>query len=54
MHSTDEEVREFAESIRHANVQRLITGHCTGERAYEILKDELGDSVEMMHVGMEI
>ena len=54
MHSTDEEVREFAESIRHANVQRLITGHCTGERAYEILKDELGDCVERMHVGMEI
>jgi 7,8-dihydropterin-6-yl-methyl-4-(beta-D-ribofuranosyl)aminobenzene 5'-phosphate synthase len=34
--------------------QRIITGHCTGEHAFEILKQELGDKVEQMHSGMVI
>jgi 7,8-dihydropterin-6-yl-methyl-4-(beta-D-ribofuranosyl)aminobenzene 5'-phosphate synthase len=35
-------------------VQKIYTGHCTGQRAYEILHDILGDKVEQMHTGMEI
>ena len=32
----------------------LITGHCTGDEAFSILQEELGDIVEQMHTGMEI
>ena len=34
--------------------KELIDGHCTGKRAYNILHNELGDMVELMHVGMRL
>lgn len=54
MKADDEEVRSFAKELKNANVKRFITGHCTGERAIEILREELGDCVEEMHVGTVI
>ena len=50
----DDRVRAFAERLRDLNVQKIYTGHCTGQRAYEILHDVLGNKVEQMHTGMEI
>ena len=50
----DDRVKAFAERLRELNVQKIYTGHCTGQRAYEILHDVLGDKVEQMHTGMEI
>ena len=52
--SPDEKVRAFAERLYELNVQKIYTGHCTGTRAFEILKDVLGDRAEQMHTGMEI
>lgn len=52
--SPDEKVRAFAERLYELNVQKIYTGHCTGTRAFEILKDVLGDHAEQMHTGMEI
>lgn len=52
--SPDEKVRAFAERLFELNVQKIYTGHCTGTRAFEILKDVLGDRAEQMHTGMEI
>ncbi len=52
--SSDEEIMRFAESLKEAAVERIITGHCTGDHAFDILKRELGDKVEKMHSGMEI
>lgn len=50
----DEDVYAFAEVLQQLQIGRIITGHCTGERALEILKEMLGDRVETMHAGMEI
>ena len=50
----DDRVKAFAERLRDLNVQKIYTGHCTGERAYELLHEVLGDKVEQMHTGMEI
>ena len=50
----DSKVREFAERLRALDVQKIYTGHCTGDRAYEILKDVLGDRAEQMYTGLEI
>lgn len=50
----DAKVREFAERLRALDVQKIYTGHCTGERAFEILREVLGDRAEQMYTGMKI
>jgi 7,8-dihydropterin-6-yl-methyl-4-(beta-D-ribofuranosyl)aminobenzene 5'-phosphate synthase len=50
----DEVVRAFAERLRVLDVQKVFTGHCTGNRAYEILHEVLGDRAEQMRCGMTI
>lgn len=50
----DSQVREVATKIRKSGISRVITGHCTGERAFAVLKSSLGDAVEQFHCGMTI
>ena len=50
----DEVVRAFAERLRELDVQKIYTGHCTGNRAFEILHEILGDRAEQMRCGMTI
>ncbi|MCI8861623.1 MAG: MBL fold metallo-hydrolase [Lachnospiraceae bacterium] len=52
--SSEKEVRALAERIRKTGIQKIYTGHCTGERAFGILKEELGDCAEQIYTGMEI
>lgn len=51
---TEDEVRALAGRIRSAGIRRVITGHCTGDAAFAVLKQELGDGVEQLRTGMEI
>ena len=51
---TDAEVRELARDIRDTGVKEIYTGHCTGDRAYQVLKEELGDMVHQLRVGLMI
>ena len=51
---TDEEVRDFAKRVRETGIQAVYTGHCTGERAFEVLREELGGAVHQFYSGMEI
>ena len=51
---TDEEVREVAKKIDDTGIQFVCTGHCTGERAYRILKEKLGDKLSQLHVGLKM
>ncbi len=48
---TDDEVRSFAARLKDAGAQYIYTGHCTGERGYQILSEELGDMVRPLFVG---
>ena len=50
----DEVVRAFAERLRELDVQKIYTGHCTGNRAFEILHEVLGERAEQMRCGMTI
>ena len=50
----DEVVHAFAERLRELDVQKIYTGHCTGNRAFEILHEVLGDRAEQMRCGMSI
>lgn len=51
---TDDEVRAFADRLRQTGVKQVYTGHCTGDRAYEVLREELGDSVQQIRTGLVI
>lgn len=50
----DDEIREVAGNIRDTGIEYICTGHCTKERAFGILKEELGNMVEQMKVGYQI
>lgn len=49
---SDGEVRDIAGKIQNAGIKRVITGHCTGDRAYEVLKSCLGEGIEQFHCGI--
>ena len=51
---TKDEILEVAANLKNSGVEYICTGHCTKERAYDILKKELGDIVEQLHVGLVI
>lgn len=51
---SDADVSDFAKVLKGLAVERIITGHCTGDRACEILREELGEKLEVMHSGMVI
>ncbi len=50
----EEQVRRFAFRLKELDVQKIYTGHCTGERAYDILHQVLGNRVEQLFTGMTI
>lgn len=52
--SEDSDVYALADRIRSTGIHRIYTGHCTGDRAMEILKREMGSSVEALYTGLEI
>ena len=52
--ATPEEVAALAERIKATGIQRVVTGHCTGEPAYAILKEKLGDMVQQMYAGFTL
>ena len=49
-----EEVRAFAGRLRDTGVKHIITGHCTGQEGFELLKEELGDLVRQTEVGLTL
>ncbi len=51
---SEEEIKEIAEYLNSVGLQKLYTGHCTGEPAIKLLKKYLGDKVEVMSTGMRI
>lgn len=52
--STDQEVLALAGRIKETGIEKIYTGHCTGARAMELLKAELGDRAEQLYTGLEI
>lgn len=52
--SSEEDVRALAARIRQTGIERIITGHCTGQEAFDILKEELGEIAVQMYAGLEM
>ena len=51
---SDAEIRAVAQNIRATGLEFVCTGHCTGQRAYDILKQTLGNRLHQLHVGLEM
>jgi len=48
------DIQNIAEKILSYPVQMVYTGHCTGQKAYAVLKNMLGEKVEHLHTGTVI
>lgn len=51
MTEPEESVRAIAQRLLARNVARFWTGHCTGDGAFAVLKDEMGDRVARLSTG---
>lgn len=49
---SEAEVRALANRIRETGIEKIYTGHCTGEKAFAILREELGDIAGQLTVGL--
>lgn len=45
------EVEKLAESVLNYPIEMTYTGHCTGMKAFSILKDVMGDQIEDIQTG---
>ena len=52
--SSKKDILGVAKMIKGLSIERVITGHCTGEKGFDILHAELGDKVVQTSVGMVI
>lgn len=51
---SEREVVALSDKLRETGVKEIYTGHCTGAKSYRIMKDELGDMVKRLRVGLTI
>ena len=52
--SSDQEILDFADRVKETGIDMIYTGHCTGERAMELLKQELGEITHEIYTGQVI
>ena len=45
-------VRAFAQRVRATGVEAVYTGHCTGRKALDLLREELGDRIHALETGL--
>ncbi|MDE7244566.1 MAG: MBL fold metallo-hydrolase [Oscillospiraceae bacterium] len=53
-HTSQEDVRALARRLREIGAEQIYTGHCTGQAAYQALREELGEQAAQLHTGMEM
>lgn len=52
--SSEDEIRRMADVLGDSTLQLIVTGHCTGDKAYKLLKETLGDRLSQLCVGKVI
>lgn len=53
MNETEEEVRQIGVCLLEEDIPYIYTGHCTGTKAFSILKDVLGERLMYLGTGVE-
>lgn len=48
----DEEVYALGQRLAESGVEEIVTGHCTGERGFQILKEVLGARAKQLRTGL--
>lgn len=48
---TEQAILSLADGIKETGIEKVVTGHCTGDKGFEILKQELGNSIEQTYSG---
>jgi 7,8-dihydropterin-6-yl-methyl-4-(beta-D-ribofuranosyl)aminobenzene 5'-phosphate synthase len=51
MAGTKNEIRELGRKILAYPIEQVYSGHCTGEKAYFVLSDVMGEKLKQMHTG---
>jgi 7,8-dihydropterin-6-yl-methyl-4-(beta-D-ribofuranosyl)aminobenzene 5'-phosphate synthase len=51
---TKQFVEDLASSMLDFNIKKVYTAHCTGKKAYEILKETMGETITYIHTGTEL
>lgn len=51
---TREYIHGLAQRIKGMNVEKIYTMHCTGEKDFELLKQDLGDSIVYISTGTQL
>ena len=54
MRESGEQVRSLGEKLSGMKVGALYTGHCTGTKAFPILKEVLGDKLQLLVTGTTV
>lgn len=54
MRDSEEEVRRLGEQLLKLDVSDIYTGHCTGTKAFPILKEVLGERLHQLSSGTEV
>jgi len=52
--SPESDIRKAAHDFMNAGIEYIGTGHCTKDRAFGILKEELGEKIEQFRTGLVI
>lgn len=48
------DVVALSQRLKQSGVKEIYTGHCTGQRSFDVMKEELGDMVNQLKVGLTI
>jgi len=51
---SEREVNAVADKLAACDIDRIYTGHCTGQKAFDILQSRFGDRISQFKCGMEI
>jgi 7,8-dihydropterin-6-yl-methyl-4-(beta-D-ribofuranosyl)aminobenzene 5'-phosphate synthase len=54
MAGSKEEVAELGKAIQKYPIEKVYTGHCTGIKAYRILKEVMGAKLDYFAAGCRI
>ncbi len=52
--SSENDVYSLAQQIKETGIESIYTGHCTGDKAFAILKEQLGEMAHELFSGMVI
>ncbi len=52
--SDEADIRRMADILKDSSAELIVTGHCTGDKAYKILKEVLRDRLDSLFAGKVI